>query len=117
VHEPTIQRLERPQEILDALQDMQARGMITSYGLAGALGEIKLIIQKFPNIAPILQTGENEWRATDTLIPDITFSALGQGPQSAFSSGRESTVTLDRLRSALHRRSNGVVLVFDNQSK
>jgi len=111
VHEPNLERIDRPNEIADELENMRSRGLIANYGLAGAMRGIRPVVYGTPNIALILQTSEYDWDNGSDLIPDITFSALARAPQSVFSTGPSTASALEALRSALQRRPNGVVLV------
>jgi hypothetical protein len=111
LHEPTMQRLPNPQELLDELQKMQLQGVIKRFGLAGSLPAMAPIVAHHPALATIVQAGELEWMQSGQIIPDITFGAIARGPHRAFSPDVDNAVACDNLRTALARRPNGVVLV------
>src|SRR5262249_6142935 len=109
LHEPALDRIVSPETILTELLDLRRRGLIRHFGLAGAWAALSRLITAAPDLAEVVQTGETEWPADRP--PDITYGALVQGPQSAFRKTVDSGIVLERLRVALARRPQGVVLI------
>jgi aryl-alcohol dehydrogenase-like predicted oxidoreductase len=108
LHDPAIDRIASAETILTELLDLRRRGLIRHFGLGGSWAELSLLIAAVPEIAEVVQTGETEWPADRP--PDITYGALVQSPQSAFRKAVDSGIVLERLRVALARRPQGVVL-------
>ena len=109
LHEPALDRIVSPETILTELLDLRRRGLIRHFGLAGPWAALSRLIAAAPDLAEVVQTGETEWPADRP--PDITYGALVQGPQSAFRKTVDSEIVLERLRVALARRPQGVVLI------
>jgi aryl-alcohol dehydrogenase-like predicted oxidoreductase len=109
LHEPALDRIVSPETILTELLDLRRRGLIRHFGLAGAWAALSRLIAAAPDLAEVVQTGETEWPADRP--PDITYGALVRGPQSAFRKTVDSGIVLERLRVALARRPQGVVLI------
>jgi D-threo-aldose 1-dehydrogenase len=109
LHEPRPDRLCHPAEILDQFAKLRQRGLVRAFGLAGAWSGIGYLLTAAPELAQIVQTRENEW--PETLPPDITYGAVSGGNQNYFAAGIGTEVAVKRLRSALVRRPNGVVIV------
>jgi hypothetical protein len=57
----------------------------------------------------VVQTAETEW--PETFPPDITYGAITGASQNYLAAGISTVIALERLRSALLRRPNGVVIV------
>ena len=109
LHEPHLQRMEDSSDILEEFGRLTQRGLIRAFGLAGSWSGIGPLLAAAPELAEILQTAETEWPAESP--PDITYGALAADPQSYFAASIGAEVAVQRLRSALNRRPQGVVLV------
>jgi aryl-alcohol dehydrogenase-like predicted oxidoreductase len=109
LHEPSIDRLGDPREMVEEFWHLRERGLIRAFGLAGAWSAIAPILSAAPGLGDVVQTSETEWPASSP--PDITYGAIAGGEQSYFASGPASDVAAERLCAALSRRPNGVVLV------
>jgi aryl-alcohol dehydrogenase-like predicted oxidoreductase len=109
LHEPSIERLGDPSEMVEEFRQLRKRGLIRAFGLAGAWSAIAPILLAAPGLGDVVQTSETEWPASSP--PDITYGAIGRGAQNYFASGPAADVAAERLRAALSRRPNGVVLV------
>jgi Aldo/keto reductase family len=109
LHEPHPDRLVHPAEILDQFVNLRQRGLLRAFGLAGAWSGIGPLLTTAPELAQVVQTPENEW--SETFPPDITYGALTAGSQNYFAAGIGPEAAVKRLRPALVRRPNGVVIV------
>ncbi len=109
LHEPGLARLARPAEIVEQFGKLRQRGLIRAFGLAGAWGGIGTLLTATPELAQVVQTAETEW--PETFPPDITYGAISGAPQNYLATGISTAVALERLRSALLRRPNGVVII------
>ena len=109
LHEPSIDRLGDPHEMIEEFCQLRKRGLIRTFGLAGAWSAIAPILSAAPGLGDVVQTSETEW--PESSPPDITYGAIAGGAQGYFASGPASDVASERLYAALSRRPNGVVLV------
>ena len=109
LHEPRLERLPHPGDILEEFEKLRQGGLIRAFGLAGAWSGISKLIAAVPELAKVVQTAESEWPAT--FSPDITYGAITGENQNYLAPGIGSEAALERLRSALIRRPNGVVIV------
>jgi aryl-alcohol dehydrogenase-like predicted oxidoreductase len=109
LHEPRLERLSRPGEVLREVEKLKQRGLIRAFGLAGAWSGISAILRALPELGQVVQTAEAEWPAT--CFPEITYGALTGGSQNYLATGIGNNMALERLRSAVIRRPNGVVIV------
>ena len=96
--------------LLAEVTRQKSKGAIRFIGLAGGWVQTVEIMKLLPALADIVQVPENDWSGAE-FVPDLTFSAMRQGPQSVFEEALESSLALDRLRAALRRRKNGSVVV------
>jgi hypothetical protein len=101
--------LSQPAEILEQFAKLKKRGLVRAFGLAGAWSGIGPLLTAAPELAQIVQTAENEW--PETFPPDITYGAITGRYQNYFAAGVGTEVAVKRLRSALIRRPDGVVIV------
>lgn len=109
LHEPRPERLERCDEIVQELGKLQRRGLIRSFGVAGPWSGLAPLLKSTPELAQVVQTAEDEWRADSP--PDISYGAIARGPQTYGASLVRSEHAIGCVRSALARRAAGVVLV------
>lgn len=109
LHEPHVQRLPRQADILEEFGRLKQRGLVRAFGFAGAWSGIGGLLASGTELAQIIQTAEAEWPAERP--PDITYGAIARGAQSYFAPAIAVETALERLRYALNRRPNGVVLV------
>jgi aryl-alcohol dehydrogenase-like predicted oxidoreductase len=109
LHEPRLERLPDSGEILDQLCKLKARGLIRTFGLAGSWDGIGPLVAAASELAQVVQTAEGGW--PDTCPPDLTYGAVGGTTQNYFEGGIDTEIAAERLRSALKRRPNGVVIV------
>jgi D-threo-aldose 1-dehydrogenase len=109
LHEPRPDRLSQPAEILEQFAKLKKRGLVRAFGLAGAWSGIGPLLTAAPELAQVVQTAENEW--PETFPPDITYGAITGRNQNYFAAGVGTEVAVKRLRSALIRRPDGVVIV------
>jgi D-threo-aldose 1-dehydrogenase len=108
LHEPRLNRFVSIDTIQDQLNSLRKDGLIRAYGLAGDWAEIKLVINRCPELAQILQTAEVDFKMG--FRPDITFGAISSGRQSYLLASPPSETALRRLAAALARRQ-GAILV------
>jgi D-threo-aldose 1-dehydrogenase len=108
LHEPSIGRLTSPHAMLEALNKFREQGIIRAFGLSGNWADVGNLLREAPKLGLVLQTAEVEWRAE--CPPDITYGALSGGRQQYWSKRLPSTLIHERLRRALARRPQGVVL-------
>ena len=111
LHEPTVERVVDPEALAAALHDLRADGKIGGWGLAGGWAAISAVAARCPALAPLLQTGEREWRDDAPRRPDIVYGAISARPQSFRTPRIETTSAQRNVADALHRRPHGVVLV------
>jgi D-threo-aldose 1-dehydrogenase len=111
LHEPALDRLPEPYEIFEELQGLRQNGLVGAFGLAGPYSTIMPVAVKFPELAQVVQTGENEWSEADNIVPDITYGAMSIGPQTRLQSRPESGAAISRLVKALARRPQGALLI------
>lgn len=114
VHEPDPERMTDPEGVLNALDELSKAGKIRLVGVAGYPQHVGPTVRAFEQVRhldfPILrQCDEQSWGADD--VPDVTFGAISQEPQRFGAPPIEGLLAVDRLRSALARRTKGVVLV------
>ena len=109
LHEPNPRRITSPGSVLEELISLRQRGLIRHFGLAGAWSGIADLGDACSKIGEIVQTHESEW--PEQSVPDITYGAISAGPQSASALSVDTPLALERVRSALTRRPQGVLLV------
>jgi D-threo-aldose 1-dehydrogenase len=109
LHEPSLGRLSSPGEILNQLKDLKNRGFIRAFGLAGAWSGIEPLIVAEPELGQVVQTAESEW--PDATPPEITYGVITGASQSYLRNSLGADVAVKRLRGALSRRPNGVIIV------
>jgi aryl-alcohol dehydrogenase-like predicted oxidoreductase len=109
LHEPTPARLSEPSRLLEELVGLQQRGLIRAFGLAGDWKGIEAIRSSTPELAQIIQTAEGQW--PDACPPDITYGAVSSSEQTYFARTPNCGEAVQRLRRALLRRPDGVVVV------
>jgi aryl-alcohol dehydrogenase-like predicted oxidoreductase len=110
LHDPSLSRIPNPERLRDALQSLKSRGLIGGYGLAGNWDSIRKLSVIHPELSSVIQTSERAWDSSGR-VPDITFGALAPGPQRIGQTRIDEQLAETRLREALARRPNGVVLV------
>ena len=121
LHEPLAARLPDAQAVVRELVDLRQRGLIRHFGLAGSWDGIASLGEAASSLGEIIQTGETQWGGGSHLAggihlaggraPDITFGALAQSGQHYFNTHVEGAGAGLRLREALARRPDGVVIV------
>jgi aryl-alcohol dehydrogenase-like predicted oxidoreductase len=109
LHEPRLERLSHPNEILDQLNKLKERGLIRAFGLAGTWDGIGPLVTAESELAQVVQTAECEW--PEKCPPDVTYGAVSGTAQNYFKGDIGTEIAAERLRSALTRRPNGVVIV------
>lgn len=109
LHEPSPDSLKSAEAVFQELLDLREEGAIRYFGLAGAWKELSELGDFAEKIGQVVQTGEYEW--PESHPPDITYGAISARPQSFTASSIEPTIALTRLRKAVSRRTQGVVLV------
>src|SRR5262245_16656479 len=109
LHEPQLQRLSHPAEIIEEFSNLRQRGVIRAFGVAGAWSGIEPVLMAAPELALVVQTAESDWPATSP--PDITYGAIASGAQNYLAARIDTETAWNRLRSALKRRPNGVIVV------
>jgi aryl-alcohol dehydrogenase-like predicted oxidoreductase len=109
LHEPCLERLSQPNDILEQFNKLKERGLIRAFGLAGAWHGVGALVTAAPELAQVVQTSEVDW--PETCPPDVTYGAVSGAAQNYFGSRIGSEIASQRLRSALTRRPNGVVIV------
>lgn len=109
LHDPTPDRFPSVEALLRGVSDLKQRGLIRYFGVTGSWTKITALDPALLAAADILQTPESGW--SETQQPDITYSALGTGQQSAFEAKQETATVITRLHAALARRPVGTVLV------
>ena len=115
LHEPSQERLAAPAAVLEELISLRQRGLIRHFGLAGKWSGIESLGQFATELGEILQTGETEW--PESTPPDITYGAIAQASQTYFTAAVDPSAAILRLRSALARRPNGVVIVSTTKAQ
>jgi len=114
LHEPNMERLSSPGAILAELSDLKQRGLIRAFGVAGSWSCIEPLLKAEPGLGEVVQTAESEW--PDGLPPEITYSAISRTSQSYFAAGSTTDLATRRLRAALLKRPNGVVIVSSTKT-
>ena len=114
MHEPEPHRLPDPAALFETLHDLCASGKVRFVGVAGYPAHVEPTAQIFDHMTsfdlPILrQCDEQSW--TPDVVPDVTFGAILQGPQSRSTPKPDGATAGDRLGKALGRRGQGVVLI------
>lgn len=109
LHDPTQDRIPSVDQLLAAVADLRRRGLVGLFGLTGSWTKVSALDAALRAAADVLQTTESDW--SDAEPPDITYSALGSGQQSAFEAKQETATVVARLQAALVRRPVGTVLV------
>jgi D-threo-aldose 1-dehydrogenase len=115
LHEPSPDRLSTSDAIRAELSSLHSRGLIRAFGLAGGWKGIVSVAALAPELVQVVQTREGDWDTGRS--PDITYGAIGTDQQSYWSARTASDVALQRLRNALIRRPNGVVLVSSRKAE
>jgi len=114
LHEPTPQRLPAVPEMLEELVTLRQKGLIRHFGLAGSWSGIAALGGSAKEFTQVVQTSESEW--PEQHPPDITYGAISVAPQSAFAAAVDTATAVQRLRSALARRPDGVVIVSTSKT-
>jgi aryl-alcohol dehydrogenase-like predicted oxidoreductase len=109
LHEPRLERLSQSNEILEQLNKLKERGLVRAFGLAGTWDGIGPLLAADAELAQVVQTAEGDW--PETCPPDVTYGAVSGTSQNYFNGGIGTEIAAERLRSALRRRPNGVVIV------
>jgi hypothetical protein len=109
LHEPSLQRLSQSNDILEQFSKLKELGLIRAFGLAGAWHGIDTLMTAAPELAQVVQTAEVDW--PESYLPDVTYGAISGAAQNYIGSGIGAEIASERLRSALRRRPNGVVIV------
>jgi hypothetical protein len=99
-----------PEGLADELRGLAHRGLIRSWGLSGGWAAVKDLSLRYPELAPVLQTADQEWDG-GAPIPQITFGAMAGGPQRYGQRALDADLAVQRLLAALKRRPQGIVLV------
>jgi D-threo-aldose 1-dehydrogenase len=110
LHEPSLCRLQTLDAVHHELVTLQTSGLVRAFGLAGSFGPVCAILEVEASLGGVIQTSEREWRLPAP-VPDVTYGFIASGPQSFFSGYQGVCDAPARLRQALARRDNGVVLV------
>ena len=116
LHEP--ERIPDPVAVLAALRQLRTDGMLRFVGIAGYPDHVRRTLKVFaqaqdPDLPLLLQSDEQGW--TKENIPDVTFGAISLGPQRRCAPRIEGDQAGERLRVALARRAQGVVLISTTQ--
>src|SRR5262249_53886111 len=109
LHEPHPARMERLPEIVEEFIRLRDRGLIRTFGMAGAGNSLSTLLGDAPELGQVIQTAEADWPAGSP--PDITYGAIARGAQSYFSPRIDPDAAVARLRSALARRPDGTILI------
>jgi D-threo-aldose 1-dehydrogenase len=109
LHEPHSDRIPSLDAIMDEFHKLQRSGVVRAFGLAGGWSGISGLIPAAPALGMVVQTAESEW--LPEAAPDITYGAIAAGPQRYFSPAITVSKAVQRLRVALERRHDGMVLV------
>jgi D-threo-aldose 1-dehydrogenase len=110
LHEPSLPRFQTLESVLHELVTLQKSGLVRAFGLAGSFEPVCAILEVEASLGGVIQTSEREW-GLPAHVPDITYGSIASGPQSFLSGYRGECDAPARLRQALARRDNGVVLV------
>src|SRR5262249_49122096 len=109
LHEPRPERLANAPEISEEFGKLRQRGLVRAFGLAGGWCGIDGLLTAEPELAQVIQTAESEW--PESFPPHITYGAIRGTAQDSLAANIDTGMALDRLRSALLRRPNGVVII------
>lgn len=109
LHEPRLERLRDPIGIVEQFEKLRERGLVRAFGIAGSWNGISALQTVAPELAQVVQTAETEW--PETFFPEVTYGAISEGNQNYLATNIGSDVALERLRSALKRRPDGVVII------
>jgi hypothetical protein len=114
LHEPRLERLANGAEILEQFGKLRERGLVRAFGLAGGWSGIGGLLTATPELGQVVQTAESEW--PESFPPHITYGAISGTAQSYLANNVDTGVALERLRSALLRRPNGVVIISSTKA-
>lgn len=109
LHDAVAARIPSVDDLLAEAGELKRRGLIRLFGLAGNWASLSGLAPALRAGADVIQTVEGEWPVS--MPPDITYGALGGGPQSAFGAKPPAAAISSRLRAALARRPSGTLLV------
>ena len=109
VHEARMADLDSADDLFARLATFKRAGAIRAIGITTAGPEADSFVKRYGAVIDVVQTPETDWPAT--IVPDITYGALGAGPQLFGAAGPTRDAALDGLRAALARRADGCVLV------
>lgn len=113
MHEPKPELIPCPDAILTTLRALRKAGKIRFIGIAGYPEHVGPTLQAIgigasPDMPVLRQCDEQSWNSED--IPDVTFGAISKAEQRRSASRIDRKIAADRLRLAIARRKNGVVL-------
>lgn len=109
LHEPTVGRIARPDELLEEAVRLKQSGVVRAFGVAGAWRNIGALLAAQPALAEVVQTDEGGWPAD--CPPDIAYGAIAGGAQTFRGPAIDAATAVQRVREALLRRPGGVVLL------
>jgi hypothetical protein len=110
LHEPSLDRMLEPEELLAEVAHQKARGSIRLVGLSGDYDSVLGVLGRHQGLADIVQVPEDQWRV-GTYVPDLTFGSIRRGPQSRREPPLDPRMAIAHLQQALRRRPNGSVVV------
>lgn len=109
MHEPEVGLVSDWEEINAAFDVLQSQGKVKYFGVAGYAARSRQVIDELARSPKLYQCEESGW--DNTCVPDVTFNAISPGVQRFNADTIESDSVALRLKRALKRRNQGVVLV------
>ena len=108
LHEPSKERIEDPQGLMEECQRLRQRGLVKHFGVAGEWTDIADLVEATSQWE-IIQTRETQWPSE--CPPDMTYGAISSGPQSSKTARAAISDAESKLHAALVRRPHGAVVV------
>jgi aryl-alcohol dehydrogenase-like predicted oxidoreductase len=110
LHEPSVDLVPRPDELIAAAEQAKADGKIRFLGVAGEYERATATARVLGPVVEVVQTAESGWHSAG-VVPDFTFGTMRTGAQSRLEVPLDRDAAVAGLKAALERRPNGAVVV------